>query len=217
MNSFLCTRRRMLTLVGGAVSVLAAFPAVARDEPELSPEDRAEVERVEAYLNGVKTIRARFVQVADTGEAAAGTFYLDRPGRLRVQYDPPNPNLLVANGYNLIHYDSSLETVAYLPLDSGPAGVLVREKIALAGDLRVNRVERRAGTLRVSIVQRDDPRAGEITLVFRDQPLALNQWRVSDAQGRVTQVTLQSPEVGVKLDPSLFKFEDPTFPGRRSR
>lgn len=200
-----------------AALTLGAVPAAARDEPALSPEDRAEVDRVESYLNGIRTIRARFLQVADSGEASAGTFYLDRPGKLRVQYDPPNPNLLVANGYHLIHYDSSLESVAYLPLDSGPAGVLVREKIALTGDLQVTRIEHRAGTLRVSVVERGDPRSGEITLVFHDQPLALNQWRITDAQGRVTQVTLQSPEVGVKLDPNLFKFEDPTFPGRRGR
>jgi outer membrane lipoprotein-sorting protein len=185
----------------------------AQPPARLSPEDLADIARVEAYFNAIRTLRARFVQVADNGAIAEGTFYLSRPGRLRLEYDPPDPNLLVANGTFLIHYDSSLGSVAHLPLNSTPAGILVREKVAFAGDLAVTQVERSGGALRLTVTQTEDPQAGRITFVFGDKPLQLVKWQVIDGQGRRTEVSLAQAEVNIALDPALFRFKDPNFPG----
>ncbi len=60
--------------------------------------DRADIARVEEYLNSIRTLRARFIQLTQTGGRSQGTFYLSRPGRLRLEYDPPVPTILIANG-----------------------------------------------------------------------------------------------------------------------
>ena len=208
------SRRRVLHIFAAAAA-LAALPqlAVAQTPGQpLSAADQADVARVEEYLNGLRTLSARFLQVTDTGAISLGTLYLSRPGRLRLEYDPPVPILMVADGTFLIHYDKQLRTTSYLPLDSTPAGLLVRDKIVLGGELTVTAVERGPGSLRVTILRSKDPRAGRLTLVFRDRPLALINWQVVDAQGRTTRVQLSEERSDVALDPALFRFVAPEPP-----
>ncbi|MGQ0664781.1 MAG: LolA family protein [Pseudomonadota bacterium] len=202
-------------LAGAALAVLVPglSPGAGKEGPRrLSPADQADVARVEEYLNALKTLSARFLQVAPSGEALEGTIYLSRPGRMRIEYDPPSPTLLIAGRGMFIHYDSALKSVIYLPLDATPVGVLLREPVELAGEVSVHAVERGPGSLRLTLVQTKDLRAGKLTLVFHDRPLALANWQVTDAQGAVTRVALIEPRAGVSLDPALFQFVDPNFP-----
>lgn len=193
-----------------AAASLARVDASASTAPRgLSPEDRADVARVEEYLNGIRTLSARFMQISENGGTAEGKLYLSRPGKLRLEYDPPVPILMVASGSFLVHYDKELKAVTHLPIDSTPAGLLVRERIALSGDVTVTKVERGPGSLRVTLVQSKDPQAGRITLVFSERPFVLSNWQVTDAQGSMTRVALIEPRTGMPLDPALFRFTDP--------
>lgn len=208
-------RRRVLALAGGAAAC-GTFSSASAAVSRLTDQDRSDIARVETYLNDIRTMTARFMQVSDTGGTAEGKLFLSRPGRLRLEYDPPVPILLVANSGFLIHYDKQLKAVTHLPIDSTPAGLLVRERIALSGDVTVSAVERGPGSLRVTVQQSKDPQAGKITLVFSERPFALSSWQVVDAQGNVTRVALLEPRVGVPIDPTLFRFTDPGMlsPGR---
>jgi outer membrane lipoprotein-sorting protein len=213
MSRTVLGRRRLLAVAaGGVVAAAGIVPALAAaPRGGLSEQDRADVARVEEYLNAIRTLSARFMQISDAGGTAEGMFYLSRPGKLRLEYDPPVPILLVANGTFLVHYDKQLKAVTHLPINSTPAGLLVRERIALSGDVTVTDVERGPGSLRVSVEQTKDPQAGRITLVFAERPFALSNWQVTDAQGNVTRVALIEPRSGVPLDPALFRFTDPSF------
>lgn len=220
-NQKLMPRRAAAKLIAAAV-LGATIPgprtwslAAAQTPRQLSPTEAADIERAESYLNSIRTLKARFTQIADTGQIDEGTFYLSRPGRLRLEYDPPNPNLLVANGTFLIHYDSSLKAVTHLPLGSTPAGVLVRERISFAGDLAVAAIESGPGALRITLIQASDPRAGRLTLIFGDRPFQLAKWRVIDAQGRATEIALVTPQINIALDPVLFRFQEPNNPADR--
>jgi outer membrane lipoprotein-sorting protein len=194
-------------LLASAALAAAVWPDGAR--AALSSADQGEVRRVEDYLNALKTLRARFLQVDSQGGTAEGTLYISRPGKLRVDYDPPNPNLLIANNGLLIHYDRALKAPAYLPLNSTPAGLLVRDHLSLSGDVTVLGVKRGPEVLRVTVTQTSDPRAGQVTFVFGEKPFVLNSWQVTDAQGAETRVSLYNAESGVSLDPNLFQFRDP--------
>jgi len=194
-------------LMASAALAAALWSGGAR--AALSPADQGEVRRVEDYLNGLKTLRARFLQVDSQGGTAEGTLYISRPGKLRVDYDPPNPNLLIANNGLLIHYDRQLKAPAYLPLNSTPAGLLVRDHLSLSGDVTVLGVKHGPEVLRVTVAQTSDPRAGQVTFVFGEKPFVLNSWQVTDSQGAETRVSLYDAESGVSLDPTLFVFRDP--------
>ncbi len=188
---------------------VAALPAGAAAAVVLSASDKADVARVEDYLNAMTTLQARFLQVASSGAYAEGSIYISRPGKLRIEYDPPVPVLMVSAGSWLIYYDKELEQVSFLGIDSTPAGYFVSERIEFGGEITVTGFERRHGVLRLSLVKADDPQEGSITLVFRDRPLALKKWVVTDAQGVETTVSLLGVRFGHDLDPDLFLFADP--------
>ena len=211
------TRRHILIAAAG---MLLAGGAARADtpHPQLSAAEQSDIKRVEDYLNAMHTLRARFLQVDSRGGTAEGGLFIARPGKLRVDYDAPNPNLLIANNNLLIHYDRQLKAPAYLPLNSTPAGLLVRDHLTLSGDVTVTKVEHGPAVLRVTVTQTADPRAGQVTFVFGERPFVLNSWQVTDAQGAATRVTLYDVESGVTLDPKLFEFRDPaTFGDGQSR
>lgn len=187
--------------------VLLAWPAQAA-EPTFSAEDRQAIDRVEEYLSGISTIVATFVQIAPDGGMASGKFYLSRPGKMRWQYEPPTPILMVANGTSLIFYDYELEQTSYIPLEDTLAGFLARKNVEFGKDVIVTGVEQGAGSLRLSMVQRTKPKDGTLTLEFADKPLQLRNMKISDATGQETTVSLANARYGQPLDDTLFVFED---------
>jgi outer membrane lipoprotein-sorting protein len=204
-------RRRLLLL--SALLPLAA-PAAAQPRqpvPPPAPADRAALARIEAYLNGLRTLKARFLQVAQNGASAEGTAWIWRPGRMRFDYDPPEPLLLVASHGQFMLYDRELKQPTTVPVSQTPLAILLREEIRLSGDVTVTGLERSGGFLRVTLHRTAAPAEGRLTLVFQENPMELRQWVVVDAQGRETRVSLSQVETGVRIDPFIFEFNDPRF------
>jgi outer membrane lipoprotein-sorting protein len=204
-------RRALLALPAlFATSPLAAQTA-PRPVPALSEADRAALGRVEAYFNGMTTLRARFLQIAQGGAAAEGTAWIWRPGRMRFEYDPPEPTLLIAADGQFFHYDRQLKQPTIVPLSSTPLSVLLRNPLRLSGDLTVAGFERAGGLLRITVHRTNQAAEGQIQLILEEQPMALRQWVVLDPQGRSTRVTLTQVQTGERFDPFLFAFNDPRF------
>ena len=165
--------------------------------------------QVESYLNSIKTLSARFLQVDSDGNVTNGQLYLRRPGRLRFEYDDPSPLLIVADGIWLILHDRELGQVSRYPLYGAPLGALVDEPANLREKVEVVRVEQGLGGLRIMVVDRANPDEGWIDITFTEPPLLLRQWKVRDAQGGTIELSLTDIRVNQKLDPNLFFFEDP--------
>ncbi|MEE9195615.1 MAG: outer membrane lipoprotein carrier protein LolA, partial [Alphaproteobacteria bacterium] len=127
---------------------------------------------------------------------------------LRIDYDPPHPVLMIANGLTLLFYDRELKQASFLPLWETPLWFLIRKEIEFSENVRVIKVEQDRATLRIVLVDDGLPDAGEITLVFSDKPLVLKKWEIVDAQGTITQVSLVNPEFGAKIDPETFDYGD---------
>jgi len=203
-------------LAAALCAMVLASPAHAAPAAKaLSEAERADVARIEAYLNGIRTMKARFNQINGDGSLATGAIHVSRPGKMRVEYDPPNPVLVVATGIWLIYFDKSIGQVSHLPLNSSPAAFLVREDFRVQRDALVLGFEKGPNVLRLTIAEKGDASAGRITLVFADNPLTLQKWTVVDAQGIVTNVSLSDAAFGIQLPPQLFQFVDPT-PDRKA-
>ena len=191
-----------------AVAGLVALPGAARAEPTatfgLSEQDRADLVRIEEYFNSFETLRARFQQYAVESGTATGNIYLRRPGRLRVEYDPPVPVLIVADGILVSYYDKDLDQVDQLPLKSSPVWFLLEQKVEFDEHVTITAIERDASSLRVSMYQTEDADAGKVTLIFTDNPLELRQWTVIDAQGTEVRVGLEQVALGGALANELF-------------
>ena len=193
-------------------SVLMPAAAWAQARP-LSAQDQADIARVEAYLNTLRTLKARFLQVAPNGATSGGTVWLERPGRMRFQYDPPAPYLLVAGYGALVFYDAQLGQTTNIPLGQTPLGILLQDNVKLSGGVTVTNVVRQPGQLQLTVLRTASPGDGSLTLIFADNPLVLRQWIVLDQQRQETRVTLVDAQLGGTFDPKLFQFIDPKFFG----
>lgn len=172
--------------------------------------DKAEIARIEAYLNGISTLRSRFLQENSDGSISEGVLYLQRPGKLRLEYDPPDPYLLLVKEEWLIFLDKELEQTTYVPVEKTPAFFLTQQNVKLSGNLDITSFERRNGAVRIGLAWRGDTDSGDVTLIFSDSPLTLRKWRAYDVQGGESHTTLINPEFGVALKGALFEFQEPS-------
>ena len=200
-------KTQIRSLAAGAVlTAFATAPAAAQGiAAELTPQQSVSLSRIEAYLETLTTAEARFTQVTDAEGVARGTFYISRPGRMRIEYDPPIPYLYIANGTWLTFYDTELEQRTDVPVGSTLADFVVREDISFTDEVTVTAFHESADSFVVDVVQTDDPGAGTLTLTFQKLPMQLLRWRVMDAQGAMTDVFLDDARFGVPLDGDLFR------------
>jgi len=199
--------RRIFLASALAALLIPALPALA--PAQMSGADARDLTRISNYLNGVTTLEGNFVQIGHDGELSEGQFYLRRPGRIRFEYKPPNPALVIADGVWVGVYDTRLNTLDRIPLGSTPLDILLKKRVDLRGDGAIRSIERSPGLMRVTAIDPDSPDQGSITMVFAENPLELRQWIVVDPQGLTTTVVLSEMRSNVELDPNLFFIEDP--------
>lgn len=202
---------RRTLLLAPLLAPLLGPVARAQAPAALTSQDRADIARIEAYLNGVRTLHSRFRQIAPNGGTSEGQAWLERPGRLRFEYDPPSPFLLVGGHGLLVFHDSQLKQTSNIPLGSTPLGLLLQDNLRLSGDITVVGLARAPGQLQVRLLRTKSPADGTLTLAFADGPLALRQWSVLDAQRQETRITLYNVELGGTFSQKLFEFVDPRF------
>lgn len=179
---------------------------------QLAPKQKT-LHRLEEYLSTMTTIVSDFTQVAPDGTLTNGRFFLERPGKMRWQYNPPTPILMVSNGSELVFYDYELEQVSHIPLDSTLIGFMARPSIRFDKDVGVVDFSEKEGAISVTLAQVDRPDDGLLSLEFSDKPLTLRNMVITDATRQVTTVSLNNARYGIKIDPELFIFRDP----RKSR
>ncbi|WP_334128451.1 LolA family protein [Sneathiella sp.] len=190
--------------------VMMAISA-APSHAALTEADKAQIARVEAYLDTLKTFKADFLQIDSAGGIAQGDVYMRKPGRMRFEYKPPAQILVVADGLWLVFHDKELKETTRLPLMATPVSILLKENVSLSGDVTVTDVQHAGETLRLTIIDTDNRDEGSITLIFTDKPFELRQWLVTDAQGQVTSVSLGKIEKNIKLKAELFTFFDSDY------
>ncbi len=203
-------RAAVLLLLGAAGGGLIA--------PRLGATARADetddlVARAERYFDGIETLQSRFIQTNPDGSYIDGTIRLQRPGRMRIDYGEGSPIEVVADGTFFILVDHRLEEVTYLPLETTPAHLLLRDDFALGEEITVDGVDQGAGLVRLTLRRAGEEQIGSVTVTLNADPMQLRQWVIEDAQGQTTRVTLLDPRFGVRFDDSIFQFENPYGPG----
>jgi outer membrane lipoprotein-sorting protein len=194
--------RLLVTILAGIL--LTVGTARAETEAEL-------LGRIEDYLNGITSMHANFMQVNHDGSISEGTLSLQRPGLMRLDYQPPVMVRIVSNGGWITYFDLELGQVSQAPLNGTHAELLVRGDIHFGTDFRVVALKHEAGAVELTVARDGSSSEGNLTLIFSNGPLALRQWSVLDAQGLTTQVTLFDTRFGVTFDPAIFDAPAP-FP-----
>ena len=202
-------RRR--DFLAAALVAIAAAPSAGLAAP-LAPDDQALVQRAAAYLDGLTQAKGRFVQTDPHGQTSEGELYLNRPGKARFEYERPPSLLVVADGYTVMVYDRRLKTFTRYPLGSTPLALFLQKHVRL-DKVDVTSVERSAGGFSITAKGGGRGMRGQITLSFSDQPVALRQWSIVDAQGGRTTVRFDGLAPAHGLDPALFQLRNPARPG----
>ena len=170
----------------------------------LSASDKVWLGKIEKALNSVTTIQAHMQQLDADGKRTTGVVLMQRPGQMRLAYDPPTPLLLVANQGKVVFRDNQLDQTTVIPMERTPLGLLLRQHVSLANDVTITGFQHEGGLVQVTVVRTSSPGDGSLTLVFYDNPVALRSWSVVDAQGRETRVTLFDVKSGISIPAGTF-------------
>jgi len=167
---------------------------------------RALVERVNTYLSGVQTMVGDFTQVAPDGARTTGKFYLQKPGRVRFEYNPPSPVELIADGQSMVVRDRKLATQDLYPLSQTPLRFLLADRIDLIKDTDLVGVYS-DNTFVTMVIEQRQIIGGtyRLMLMFSTKNLELKQWTVTDPQGYDTTVAVFNLDKTKKPDPDMFK------------
>ena len=204
---------RRLPLVLATLAVLAGAPAVMAAAPAppapLSAEDNALVAKAVAYLDSLTCVRGRFEQVDDRGAVTAGTFFLQKPGRARFDYDPPSGLVIASNGFKVTIVDNRLKTIHGYPLGFTPLGLFLARNIHLDRGVVVTAVQRTVAGFSLTARDRNRPNEGSIELTFTNDPIRLVSWTVTDSRGQSVQVRLGGLSPTTPRNIRYFELSDP--------
>jgi outer membrane lipoprotein-sorting protein len=193
--------RTFFSVLSAAVLVLlAALPAGAQ-------QGGIGVPQIEQYFNGIKSLKARFVQSNPNGSVVQGTLYVRRPGRMRFEYDAPSQLKIVADGYQVTMWDNATRDFGQWPIGWTAASFLVKDPLVLSGDLQVEKLERVNGMLEATMAQARKPQDGKVIVRLAENPLLLRGWTIIDNRGNRVTVSLSEMQTGLQLADSLFKNE----------
>jgi outer membrane lipoprotein-sorting protein len=169
---------------------------------------RALADRVSGYLSSVRQLQGKFVQVGPDGGKSEGDFFLQKPGKVRFDYNPPSPIELIADGQSVVVRDRKLATQDLYPLSQTPLRFLLADRIDLMRD--TNLVGVYADDVFVTVViEERQIIAGthKVMLMFGAQDYQLRQWTVTDPQGFDTTVAVYNLDSRVQPDPNLFRID----------
>jgi outer membrane lipoprotein-sorting protein len=166
---------------------------------------RAIADRVSNYLSNIRTLVGDFVQVGADGSKTQGQIYLQKPGRVRFEYDDPSPIELIADGSSVVVRDRKLATQDLYPLSQTPLRFLLADRVDLLKETNV--VSITSDDIFNTVVIEENALGGthKLMLMFGAKDLVLKQWTVTDPQGFDTTVAIYNLDTTKKPDPGLFK------------
>jgi outer membrane lipoprotein-sorting protein len=192
-------------LFGNKSSTATPAPNAAEPPSPFDAKQRALLDRISNYLSSVQTMVGKFVQVGPDGGRTEGMFYMQKPGRVRFQYNPPSPIDIISDGSSVVVRDRKLATQDLYPLSQTPLRYLLAERINLLRDTDVVSVSADDSFATVVIEQKQLlVGTDRLMIMFDAKDLTLKQWTVTDPQGFDTTVAVYNLDSTKKPDPNLF-------------
>ncbi len=203
MNNLASLTRR--AVLGLGLLALAAAPALAAKPIQVTPAQASSIDAISAYINSFKTMQGEFTQISPKGNLSRGVFYISKPGKMRFEYAPPNPFLIVADGKWLTIKNVKKEKGDQFPLSQTPLRLVLGNNIDILKDTNILDFSEQDGITSVTLEDKESTLGnGQLMLVYDKTRNALQQWVVIDGKGRRTTVSLENIVEGVKPDPKLF-------------
>jgi outer membrane lipoprotein-sorting protein len=204
MTKFFKLLNAALVVIGLMVSSPILMAAQKYPSVSLSADQKRSLQKINAFMNSYQSLKSDFTQISSKGQTAQGTLLISKPGKLRFEYAPPNPMLIVSDGKWLTIKNRAKEKGDQFPLSATPLRLVVSPQVDLAAETDVIGFESKDGITSISLADRKSSLGGYIVLVFDEQRSQLQQWIIVDGKDRRTTVQLANIETGGKFDPKLF-------------
>jgi outer membrane lipoprotein-sorting protein len=163
-------------------------------------------QNIATHFSSVKTMTGEFVQFGPRGEQTGGKFFIERPGKIRFNYEKPSPIRVVADGKSVVINNNKLNTWDIYPLDKTPLKLLLSEKIDLS-DSKVKSVKEESDLTTVVLGDKSVFGDSKISMMFDPASFELRQWTITDAKGLDTTVMIFNVKNDSKIDPALFRID----------
>lgn len=203
LKQAILTRRNTPSLAVAAA--LAVAPMLGSAEPALAAPAEVAQEIADKF-SSVRSMSGEFVQFGPRGEQTGGKFYIQRPGKIRFNYDAPSAYRVISDGKSVVIDNKKLNTSDLYPLSKTPLKLLLDDRIVLSGK-RLKKVTQENDMTTVTLADKSVFGNSTITLMFEPGTHALKQWTIRDASGKDTTVMIFNVKEGVKIDPGLFKID----------
>ncbi len=200
-----------------ALAGLAAAQGATTSDLGFSAEQVAAVETLGTYFNNIRNIKGDFTQVGPRGNVSTGVFYISKPGRMRFEYAPPNPFIVVADGTWVTIKNNVRNKVDQYPLSATPLRLVLANQVDLMQEADVKSVDMENGLTTVVLEDKARLVPGQLVLVYDSQHKRLQQWVIVDGQGRRTTISLNNIEASNQPDPNLFVVNLPTRKAKTNR
>ncbi|WP_040692447.1 outer membrane lipoprotein carrier protein LolA [Pseudaminobacter salicylatoxidans] len=192
--------------LGLAAFGLATLPVMPGFEAHAQSAGMAEAQKIADHFASVRTMAGEFVQFGPRGEQTGGKFYIERPGKIRFDYDGSSRFQVVSDGQSVVLDNRKMNTVDLYPLSKTPLKLLLDTHIDLSGD-KVRSVKQDDDLTTIQLADKSVFGNSRITMMFDPKTYELRQWTITDAQGKDTTVMVFNVREGVQLDASLFKID----------
>lgn len=167
------------------------------------------LQKIENYLNNIKSLEATFVQMASNGATAEGRLFIKKPNKIRMEYAEPTNVLIVGDGNFIVYNDLDLDQVTHIDYEDIPASLILSNLIKIDGkELKVLDFYQDSGSTSITLDYAKKGDIGPITLVFSNNPLELKQWKIVDPQSVEVTVSLYDIKKDIDLDDGVFKFKN---------
>ncbi|HWM80856.1 MAG TPA: outer membrane lipoprotein carrier protein LolA [Pseudolabrys sp.] len=182
--------------------------AKAGQNVSLTAEQRALVDKINAYMSSMQVLNGDFVQVGPDGKKTQGTFYIQKPGKVRFEYDPPSPMELISDGQSVVVRDRNLATQDLYPLSQTPLRFLLADRVNLLRDTKLIAVYA-DDVFITAVVEETNGIVGtsRLMIMFSAKDMQLKQWTVTDPQGYDTTVAVYNLDSSKRADPSMFRID----------
>ncbi len=173
-------------------------------------------QRIADHFSSVRTMQGEFVQFGPRGEQTSGKFFIERPGKLRFNYDAPSPMRVISDGRNVVIGNTRMKTWDLYPLSKTPLSLLLSNRIDLRTKM-VRDVKEEADLTTIVLGDRTIFGQSTITMMFDPKTYELRQWTITDPQAKDTTVMIFNVKTGVKFDDKVFKVPYDSIRGNTNR
>ena len=207
LSDFAPNRRQLLGLGlmlagAAAVNVIPGFQLLASAQAAVPPT----AQKIADHFSSVKSMSGEFVQFGPNNQQTGGKFFLERPGKIRFNYEGKSNFRVISDGKSVVILNKRLNTSDLYPLSKTPLKLLLDNRIDLSGG-RVKDIKEEADVTTIQLADKSVFGNSKITMMFDAKSYDLRQWTITDAQGKDTTVMIFNTKEGVSFAPDTFAID----------